>query len=151
MLSFFVLVHVLSGIIGIGPTYYAHVLIRPHQSPEQLRASLALLKRLEYFPKIGGTIAVVSGLLLVLIGDYGSFMQLWLFGSLVLYLAVQVIMVTLVSPRSAKLHFWVHHADNQGAEDLPAPQHQLLLSMNAWMNAASSLGLILFILMILKP
>jgi uncharacterized membrane protein len=35
-----VLIHVLSAIIGVGPTFFAHVLLRKKQTLEELRMSL---------------------------------------------------------------------------------------------------------------
>ncbi|MFC0274083.1 hypothetical protein ACFFIX_22300 [Metabacillus herbersteinensis] len=37
MIKVLVLIHVLSAIIGVGPTFFAHVLTRKKQSVEQLR------------------------------------------------------------------------------------------------------------------
>ncbi|MGM0852184.1 MAG: hypothetical protein ACQEWI_06205 [Bacillota bacterium] len=56
-----ILLHVLSGIIGVGPTFFAHVLTRPDKTIDQLKVTTELNKRLEYFPKIGGSIAVLTG------------------------------------------------------------------------------------------
>ncbi|KGP73190.1 DUF2269 family protein [Pontibacillus yanchengensis] len=150
-MSLLVLIHVLSAIIGVGPTFFAHVLVRPDQTPAQLRESLALAKKLEFFPKVGGSIAVLSGLILVWLGDYGSFMQVWLFGSLILYILIQIIVVAIVTPKSRRVHYWVQLDENKQATALPLKQEQLLKSVNTWFYVASSLGVLLFILMILKP
>ncbi|MYL34467.1 DUF2269 family protein [Pontibacillus yanchengensis] len=150
-MSLLVLIHVLSAIVGVGPTFFAHVLVHPDQTSAQLRESLALGKKLEYFPKIGGTIAVVSGLLLIWLGDYGSFMQVWLVGSLILYILIQIIVIAMVTPKSRRVHYWVNLEENKQATALPLKQEQLLKSVNTWFYVASTLGVLLFILMILKP
>jgi uncharacterized membrane protein len=71
-LNILVLVHVLSAIIGIGPVFFGHVLLRKGQSLNQLKSSLALSKLLEMFPKILGSLAVVTGILLAWLGDTAS-------------------------------------------------------------------------------
>jgi hypothetical protein len=75
-LKLLVLLHILSAIIGVVPTFFGHVILRRKQSLDELRSSLRVGRRLEAFPKIGGSIAVLSGLLFIWLGDYGSFMQL---------------------------------------------------------------------------
>lgn len=150
-MKWLVLIHVLSAIVGVGPTFFAHVLLRRKQSIAELRQSLALGKKLEFFPKIGGTLAVLTGLALILIEDYGQFTQLWLIGSLILYVIIQVIVVGVAAPRSKKLAAWVFDPGNAKAESLPAAQLSLLSQVNGWFYAASGCGLLLFIFMILKP
>jgi uncharacterized membrane protein SirB2 len=106
-MKWLILIHALAAIIGVGPTFFGHVLFRKKQSFEELKSSLAISKKLEYFPKIGGTIAVVTGFILFFIGNYGSFMQLWLMGSLVLYVLIQITAIFFVTPTANKLSEWV--------------------------------------------
>jgi len=61
-----VMIHVLSAIIGIGPTYFSHILLRKGQTYGKLRHSMEIMPTLEKFPKILGSIAVISGILLAL-------------------------------------------------------------------------------------
>lgn len=63
------LLHILSAIMGIGPTFFGHVLVRSKQSPDELRQSMKLFKWIEMFPKIGGTIAVLTGILLIVLNN----------------------------------------------------------------------------------
>jgi uncharacterized membrane protein SirB2 len=146
-----VLIHVLSAIIGVGPTFYGHVLLRKKQSLDELRHSLKQAKLLEYFPKIGGTIAILTGLILFFVGEYGSFMQLWLLGSLILYIIIQVTVIGFVAPNSAKLGQWVFDPVNQGTAELPPLQQKMLSKVGNLYNVASALGILLFIFMIIKP
>jgi len=150
-MKWLVLVHVLSAIIGVGPTFYAHVLMRKGQSIEELRHSTKLSKRLDFFPKIGGTIAVISGLILYFTGDYGKFTQLWLLGSLILYIAIQAVVIGMLMPVSNRFAAWIHDPVNKDAKDLPAEQTNLYRKANGLLYLASTLGTLLFILMIVKP
>jgi uncharacterized membrane protein SirB2 len=142
MLKVLVLIHVLSAIIGVGPTFFGHVLYRKNQNAEDLN----------YFPKIGGTLAVLTGITLVIIGNYGSFLtQLWLIGSLVLYILIQVLVIGVIDPRAKKLATWVFAEENKTTVDLPEEQTKQLYSINKLFYAATTLGTVLFIFMIWKP
>jgi Predicted integral membrane protein (DUF2269). len=146
-----VVIHVLSALIGIGPTYLGHVLLRRNQSVQQFRTSFGYTKAMDLFPKIGGTIAVLSGVGLALTGRYGSFAQIWMLGSLVIYIFIQIIMAAAFSPNMKKLQNWLFDPSNLQASVFPAEQQQWVNRASSWLYAASGLGIVLFIFMILKP
>jgi uncharacterized membrane protein len=146
-----ILIHVLSAIIGIGPTFFSHVLLRKNQSLEELRASLKLAHRLELFPKIGGSIALLTGLLLVIIGNYGTFQQLWIIGSLVAYALIQIIVIAFIAPRQKKLSGWALDIANRNEKTFPDEQRSLFVKVSNMYYAPTAIGVILFILMIIKP
>ena len=150
-MKWLVLVHVLSAIIGIGPTFFGHVLVRKNQTLEQLRHSLKLSGKLDFFPKIGGTLAVISGILLVTLNDYGAYTQLWLLGSLILYVLIQIVVIGFAAPAQKRLAQWVFDAANVSKAELPLEQKINLSKANAMLNAASAMGLVLFVFMIIKP
>jgi hypothetical protein len=146
-----VLIHVLSAIMGVGPTYFAHVLLRKNQSIDELRSSLRVGSRLELFPKIGGSLAVLTGLLLIWIGNYGSFMQIWLIGSLIAYILIQIVAVGFATPAQKKLGNWVLDPANKNETELPVEQRNNWVKARNYFYAASTIGFILFIFMIVKP
>jgi len=146
-----ILVHVLAAVIGVGPTYFLHVLFRKNQDVGELRYAILLGKKLELFPKVGGTLAVVSGLLLFFTGNYGPFSQLWLLGSLVLYILIQVVMIGMVTPKMGELSRWLFNPENAVATVLPEEQKIVYENVQRLLYTATSMGTILFILMILKP
>lgn len=150
--KFLILIHVLSAIIGVGPTFFSHVLLKRNQSVESLRLTTPLLKKLEFFPKIGGTIAVLSGLALLFLGDYGSITELWLIGSLILYVLIQIVVIGFVTPQLKQLTSWLDDPKNSATSGaLPAPQQGNLMKANLYFYYASAMGTLLFIFMILKP
>jgi hypothetical protein len=150
-MKWLVLIHVLSAIIGIGPTYAFHIIFRKNQSVQELRSSFKTGAILELFPKIFGSLAVVSGLILFFVGSYGSFTQLWLIGSLILYIIVQVVVIGFIGPLSARLKKWLADPSSQSLQDVPAEQVKLHNKILNNLNLASVLGVVLFIFMILKP
>lgn len=60
--------------------------------------ALEQVTRLEMFPKVFGTLAVVSGAVLFWLGSYGPFLQAWIAGSLLLFIAVEVLVVGFLNP-----------------------------------------------------
>lgn len=154
-----VLIHVLSAIIGVGPTYFNMFLLRPGVTGGELQHNLKLAEKLTIFPKVGGTLAVVSGLALTLGGQYGPFTQVWMLGSLLLYVAIQVVVIGFVAPREQQLAAtFASSVTPVGGGTLTltssgsAPrQDALLRQINALHLVTLLLGTTLFALMILKP
>ncbi|MHA0855947.1 DUF2269 family protein [Paenibacillus sp. CMAA1364] len=151
-LSLLVLIHVLSAIIGVGPTFFGHYLLRKNQNLSQLRASLSVINAVNLFPKIGGSIALLSGITLILVTDtYGDFMVLWQFGSLIDYFIIQFIAIALLAPATAKLTVLVFDPAYDQNTKLNNEQILSLKKSSNLSYIASFFGIILFIFMILKP
>lgn len=151
LLQFLIVIHVLAAIIGIGPTFFGHVLLRKEQSVQELRHSLATVKKLEIFPKVGGSLAVITGFILYFVGDYGSFMQLWLIGTLILYILIQLIVIVMVGPKSKKLRKYLADPNTARLDALPDQYRKSFNKINQWYWLASTMGVLIFIFMILKP
>lgn len=149
-MKWLVLVHVLSSIIGIGPTYFGHILFRKSQRVGELRKSLELFQVLNYFPKTGGTLAVLTGLLLVWL-DGWKFASLWIIGSLVLYVAIQIVAVGMLGPVGGKLMQALSSPELKAEQALPPDAAKLLAKASGLFYVASALGIVLFAFMILKP
>jgi uncharacterized membrane protein len=147
-----ILIHVLSAIIGVGPTFFVHLLTRPDKDVDELRISMKYSRLLEFFPKIGGSIAVLTGIALFLLGEYGSFTQIWLLGSLILYILIQIIVIGFITPPTKKVNEWLGRPENLELTGAPPEEIQTALtSIHRRFYLASSLGVLLFIFMILKP
>ncbi|NQD65899.1 DUF2269 family protein [Bacillus haikouensis] len=147
-----ILIHVLSAIVGIGPTFFAHLLTRPNKNVDELRIAMKYMKLLEFFPKIGGSISVLTGIALFLLGEYGAFTQIWLLGSLILYILIQIIVIGFITPSAKKVIEWLDLPENHELTGSPPEEIQsALVSIYRLFYLASSLGLLLFIFMILKP
>ncbi|MCM3616628.1 DUF2269 domain-containing protein [Sutcliffiella horikoshii] len=150
-MKWLVLFHVMVSIIGIGPTIFGTILLRKHQTISDLRHNVLLQHKLDYFPKTGGTLAVITGILLVLFGSYGSILQIWLFGSLVLYLTIQIIVIGFISPALSNLQQWLLHPDNRASTQLPPSQISALHKVSNLYWLTILLGLTIFVMMIIKP
>ncbi|MFC5532024.1 DUF2269 family protein [Cohnella yongneupensis] len=149
-LNVLVAIHVISAIVGIGPAFFSHVLLRKGQTLNQLRNSLQLVKKLELFPKILGSLAVVSGLLLAWLGDYG-FDQLWIYGSIALYVIIQIVVIGFMAPAGARAAAQAFAS----TDDSEKPANDVLSAAVSKVNAinyiATTLGIILFLFMFFKP
>jgi len=147
-----VVVHIMAAIIGIGPTYFSPVLLRAGQSTEQLRTSFRLGATLELFPKIGGSLAVISGLALVIIGDY-QFKDVWIYGSLAIYVIIQILVIGFAAPRQKKVFNWLFHQASavHSSSNPPGEYNALVSQVRVIHYIATVLGIALFVLMIVKP
>ncbi|WP_164779763.1 DUF2269 family protein [Paenibacillus kobensis] len=146
-----VVVHVMTAIIGIGPAFFAPVLLRSGQPLDQLRHSFRLGAILELFPKIGGTIAVLSGIGLVIAGDY-QFKDVWIYASIAIYVIIQILMVGFAAPAQKRVFQWLfNQALEPSSNSVPVEYRELVARIHLIHYVATVFGIILFILMIVKP
>jgi Predicted integral membrane protein (DUF2269) len=148
---FLVVIHVLSAIIGVGPTYFFPALFRPSPSPADLRGTLGTAQRLARYPQVGGPLAVVSGIALVCLIDTHLFARIWIAGSIALFVAVQVVVIAVAVPATKKLAAWAFHPSNADVKALTPEAEGLYRRVRTAHMVASALGTCLFALMILKP
>lgn len=149
-MKWLVLLHVLSSIIGIGPTYFIHVLYRKRQSVGELKQSLRLSALLDLFPKIGGSIAVISGITLVAMSPI-HFLDLWIIGSLLLYVMIQIVFFGVITPKQMRLRDLLEETSLKDQEMLSEPLQLKVASINRMLLLIALLGILLFILMFMKP
>jgi hypothetical protein len=150
-MEWLVVIHVLSAIIGLGPAYAFPFLLRNSVSVEEMERSLGHVSRLEMFPKIFGTLAVVSGLLLFWLGSYGPFLQLWIVGTLLLYVVIEILVVGFLNPAAKKLQASITSSEMKDLAQVPASviaMYSRVRNLHLW---ASILSLFIFVLMILRP
>ncbi|WP_223700530.1 DUF2269 family protein [Sutcliffiella deserti] len=150
-MQWLVWIHILVAIIGIGPTFFGNILLRKNQTVTDLRHNILLQHKLDFFPKIGGTIAVITGILLVIFGNYGSILQIWLLGALFIYFVIQVLVIGFISPKVYELQRWLLHPENRASTQLPFNQAENLKTISNLYMLVSVLGILIFLLMIIKP
>lgn len=143
--------HVLSAVIGIGPTFFMPVFVRKRQTRQMLNHSLDMMAKLEIYPKIGGPLAVLSGIALVVFREYGSFLQVWQIGSLLLFIAIQIIVIGFLVPRTKKLHASLAHVKPGSNDPLDAEQTAQTLRIRQLIGVTLLLSAVLFSFMILRP
>jgi uncharacterized membrane protein len=146
-----VTVHVLSAVIGIGPTYFFPALFRPALSLPELRGALAISQRLARYPQVGGPVALLSGVGLVLATNTRLFGQTWILGTLGLFVAIQAIVMGVGVPATKRLGRWLADPANADAKALPPEVDAHYRRVRIVHSVAALLGTALFALMILKP
>ncbi|WP_438447311.1 DUF2269 family protein [Gorillibacterium sp. sgz5001074] len=149
-MSFLVLLHAMAAVLGVGPTFFIHTIFRRQQNVGQLRHSLGFAQKLELFPKIGGSLAVLTGIVLVIVSDW-SFKQLWITASLALYVLIQIVAVGLAAPKVKQLIGWVRETKLADSQALPSEQSALVARTNSLYWLTTVMGATLFMLMFYKP
>lgn len=151
MMEWLVVIHVLAAVLGLGPAFAFPVLLRKSETVQEMGKHLELVARLELFPKVFGTLAVLSGVALLLLGSYGGFAQLWIIGTLAVYVVIEVLVVGMLNPAAARLSKMIAE-EKAPAGQQPGAGHVGLYtrirSLHSW---ACVLSLVIFVLMILKP
>jgi uncharacterized membrane protein len=149
-MKWLVLIHVLSAIIGVGPTFFFHYLLRKNQTVSGMKHSFKTAMALTKLPTIGGLIAVATGIIMVALSDW-QFLDFWIIGSLILYITLQVLFIILTGPLVKKLGMWAVETKGSDSEPLPAEQEDLVRLTNKRVMLTNGFALFIFIFMIMKP
>lgn len=150
MITFYkilVFIHIFSAIIGMGPGFILTTVVKSGNTMTELRHSYAIRHRLHIFVMIGGTLLLISGLLMGLLNP-NLFRMGWYVTSFVLYLAALAIGPLVLSPRSrpVKALLESHHG-----EDIPEEYHRLSKTLFKYEYLENVIFIIIITLMILKP
>lgn len=150
-LEWLVVIHVLSAVLGLGPAYAFPFILRRTSSVEEMRRCLSQVATLEAFPKIFGTIALVSGLLLFFVGSYGPFAQTWILGALIAYVLLEALIIGFLNPATQRLQRALA-GDPASPERIAADERDRLYARVRNSHAWAGIGsLVIFVLMIVKP
>jgi hypothetical protein len=150
-MEWLILIHVLSAVLGLGPAYAFPLLLNKKKSLVEVTQMTNLVARLELFPKVFGTIALLSGLILFWLGDYGSIFTLWIGGTLLLYVLTQVVVIGLLIPAAKKLSNLLAHLRENGKEEANEESFILLGKVRNAHMLLSFLMTIIVVLMVIKP
>lgn len=91
--------HTIGAVAGMGPSLAMHVMIghlRHH--PEALPTLGPIMGRIAMFPRHGGLLQLVTGLILVALSGWGMLSQAWIWGSIVLVLVAAAVSATQLEP-----------------------------------------------------
>lgn len=150
-MEWLVVIHVISAVLGLGPAFAFPLMLRKASAVGEMKRNVQQVSELEVFPKVFGSLAVLSGLALFFIGAYGSFVQIWIIGSLAVYVVIEILVIGWMAPATKMLLKKMDaFLDAGGAE----PDSELVKlyarvrNLHVW---AGILGLAIFILMIAKP
>lgn len=150
MITFYkvlVFVHIFSAIIGMGPGFILTTVVKSGNTMTELRHSYAIRHKLHIFVMIGGTLLLISGLLMGFLNP-SLFKMGWYVTSLILFLAALAIGPLVLSPRSRPVKVLL--ASHQG-EEIPEEYYELSKVLFRYEHLENVIFIIIITLMILKP
>lgn len=145
--NFLLLVHVLAAIIGVGAAFAFPVIMSAFTNVSQLKFTLGIMKKLDLFPKIGGLILLITGLIMGFMSPT-YFTHVWFTGSLVLYIIIESLMIGVVD---RKLKPVVPIVMNAEGGEIPNEFKDFSKATAPIQMTVHGLALIIIILMSVKP
>lgn len=142
-----VLIHIFSAILGLGPGFIMIYVVTKSKTMTELRHAYMIRNRIHIFVMIGGTLLLVTGVLMGIINPY-LFRQGWFMISLILFLIALAFGPIALSPRSKPIKKML--AEHEG-DDIPAYYDGLAKNLFFYERMENMIFLIIIVLMILKP
>lgn len=142
-----VFVHIFSAIVGMGPGFFMVLPVKRAQTMTELLYGYVIRDRLHRFVMIGGTLLLVTGLLMGFLKAY-LFSQGWFLLSLLLFLVALAFGPLVLSPRSKPIKKLLNEYEK---EEIPDEYDQLATKLFFYERIINSLFLIIIVLMITKP
>ncbi|MEH7107445.1 DUF2269 family protein [Bacillus sp. JJ1764] len=142
-----VIIHIFSAIIGMGPGFILTTVVKSGKTMTELRHSYAVRHKLHIYVMIGGTLLLVTGLLLGVMNP-SLFKMGWYLTSLVLFLVALASGPLLLSPRSRPVKALLQ---SHKGEEIPEEYWRLSKILFRYENLANVIFIIIIFLMITKP
>jgi uncharacterized membrane protein len=150
MITFYkmiVVLHIFSAILGIGPGFILTTVVKSGKTMTELRHSYAIRHKLHIFVMVGGTLLLITGLLMGFMNP-SLFRMGWYVTSLLLFLAALAIGPIILSPRSKPVKALL--ASHKG-EEIPEEYYRLSKILFRYEYLENIIFIIIIALMILKP
>ena len=142
-----VFIHIFSAILGMGPGFILIHVVKSAKTMTQLKYAYAIRRKLHTFVMIGGTLLLITGLLMGLLNP-GLFQMGWYVTSLVLFLIALAMGPLVLAPKSKPLK---HLLETYKGEDIPEEYIRLSNQLFRYEHIENGIFLIIIALMILKP
>jgi uncharacterized membrane protein len=142
-----VFIHIFSAIIGMGPGFILTTVVKSGNNMTELRHSYRIRHKLHIFVMAGGTLLLVTGLIMGYLNP-SLFRMGWYVTSLILFLAALAIGPLVLSPRSKPVKALL--AAHQG-EQIPEEYWHLAKILFRYEYLENVIFIIIIALMILKP
>ncbi|MBU5467592.1 DUF2269 domain-containing protein [Virgibacillus sp. MSJ-26] len=142
-----VFIHIFSAILGLGPGFIMIYVVTKAKTMTELRHAYLIRNRIHIFVMVGGTLLLVTGVLMGMINPY-LLKQGWYVVSLILFLVALAFGPIALSPRSKPIKKMLK--EHQG-DDVPERYHILAKDLFFYERIENILFLIIIALMILKP
>lgn len=145
--NWLVLIHVFSAILGMGPGFILIFVAKSPQNLTELRHGFRIRARLHIFVMIGGTLLLLSGLMMGYLNP-ALFQAFWYVTSLVLFLVALAFGPLVLSPRSKPIKILLKE---QKGDEIPPGYPNMVRNLFFWERIENTIFLIIILLMILKP
>jgi uncharacterized membrane protein len=142
-----VFIHIFSAIIGMGPGFILTTVVKSGNNMTELRHSYRIRHKLHIFVMAGGTLLLVTGLIMGYLNP-SLFRMGWYVTSLILFLAALAIGPLVLSPRSKPVKALL--VAHQG-EQIPEEYWHLAKILFRYEYLENVIFIIIIALMILKP
>ncbi|MBS4200387.1 DUF2269 family protein [Bacillus sp. FJAT-49732] len=143
-----VIVHIFSAILGMGPGFVLSQIGKSAKTINELRLAYKIKNRIHIFVMIGGTLLLVSGLLMGAVNT-SLFRQGWYIVSLFLFLLALAMGPIVLSPISKPLKAKIEEAHD--GDEIPEEYAREGKKLVFYEHIASLIFLVIIALMILKP
>lgn len=150
-MKWLVLLHVVSAIVGLGPAYSFPLILKKEKSLTEVKRMVDLVARLEVLPKMFGGLTLISGLLLVWLGNYGTFFTLWIGGALVLFILAEIVIIGYLTPAAKKLSALLSELCERGETETNEHSSALLAKVRNYHITSCVIVLVIIALMVVKP
>ncbi|MGG3467032.1 DUF2269 family protein [Neobacillus pocheonensis] len=150
-MEWLVLLHVISAVVGLGPAYAFPMILKKEKSLVEVKRMADLVTRLEILPKIFGMLTLLSGLMLVWLGNYGTFFTLWIIAALILFILAEVVIIGFLTPAAKNLSATLDHLTEQGEIETNEKTLGLLAKVRNYHITSCVLVLVIIALMVVKP
>lgn len=145
--SILVFIHIFSAILGMGPGFILTRIVKLANSMTEIRHAFRIRRDLHIFVMIGGTLLLITGLLMGFIHPY-LFKMGWYVTSLVLFLTGLAMGPFVLSPKSKPIKELL---ESHKGEDVPKEYETLSRELFRYERILNFIFLIIIVLMILKP
>ncbi|MFB3169633.1 DUF2269 family protein [Neobacillus sp. 179-C4.2 HS] len=142
-----VVLHIFSAIMGMGPGFILTTVVKSGKNMTELRHSYAVRHKLHIFVMVGGTLVLITGLIMGFMNP-SLFQMGWYVTSLVLFLAALAIGPLVLSPRSKPVKALL--ASHKG-EEIPEDYYRLSKILFRYEYLENAIFIVIIALMILKP
>lgn len=145
--KFILLIHIFSAIIGLGPGFVLTYIAIHAKTMTELRHAYLIRKKVHIFVMIGGTLLLVTGVLMGMIRPT-LFTEIWFILSLILYLLALALAPLLLISRTKPIKKILEFHDG---DDIPEAYNIAAKELFFYEHITNAILALIIVIMIVKP
>ncbi len=145
--KFILVVHVISAILGLGPGFVMIYIVKQATNMTELKHAYAIRHRIHVFVMVGGTLLLLTGIVMGLMRPY-LFRMDWYLISLFLFIVALAFGPLFLSPRSKPIKIMLKTSNSA---EIPNEYAALSNKLFLYERIENVLFILIIILMITKP